>query len=76
MDQAQQAENPDVLSRARTASDMINRSMKTARDVYVRNMEEGRMSPLKGVVYIDILQSYRKVKDHAVNIAETIGGEK
>jgi len=74
--EALQAGNPDVLSRARTASDMINHSMKTARDVYVKNMEEGRMTPLKGVVYIDILQSYRKIKDHAVNIAETMGGEK
>ena len=38
-------------------------------------MEEGRVSPLRGVVYFDIVLSYRKIKNHALNIAETTGGE-
>jgi phosphate:Na+ symporter len=37
---------------------------------------DGKRQPLKSLIYTDMLSSYRRIKDHAFNIAEVLAGEK
>jgi Na+/phosphate symporter len=31
---------------------------------------------MKSLIYMDMLSSYRRIKDHSLNIAEVVAGEK
>ncbi len=54
----------------------ITRLMKQCRARHLERVSNGTISPLKSLSYSDILTSYRKIKDHLVNIAEVIATEK
>jgi len=69
-------DNTDILTKARTQGNMITRKMKDERHAHLQRIEEWRLSPLKSLTFVDMLQSYRKIKDHALNIAEVLAGEK
>jgi len=68
--------NTGILTKARTQGNLITRKVKDERLAHLRRMEGGGLSPLKSMIFVDMLQSYRKVKDHALNIAEAVAGEK
>ena len=36
----------------------------------------GQATPLKSLIFTDMLNAYRRIKDHALNIAEVLAGEK
>lgn len=50
----------------------ITRLMKQARARHLDTVSNGSTTPLKSLSYTDILTSYRKIKDHLVNITEVI----
>jgi Na+/phosphate symporter len=50
--------------------------MKDYRRAHFERIEKEPITPLCNVVYVDMLQCYRKIKDHALNIAEALAGEK
>lgn len=54
----------------------ITRLMKQCRSKHLERVSNGTISPLKSLSYSDILTSYRKIKDHLVNIAEVMSTEK
>jgi phosphate:Na+ symporter len=68
--------NTDILTKARTQGNMITRRVKDERIAHLKRIEERGLSPLKSLIFVDMLQSYRKIKDHALNIAEVLAGEK
>ncbi len=68
--------NSDILSKAYSHGDTITHMMKDARHSHVTMVETKRVLPLTSLVFVDMLQSYRKIKDHALNIAEAIAGQK
>jgi Na+/phosphate symporter len=39
-------------------------------------LQKEEVSPLFSLVYMDMLNFYRRMKDHALNIAEVLAGEK
>lgn len=65
-----------VLSKAKTQGDAITHLMKDYREAHIKRVENKRASALSALIFVDILQSYRKIKDHALNIAEALAGEK
>ncbi|MDP8218788.1 MAG: Na/Pi cotransporter family protein [Candidatus Theseobacter exili] len=67
--------NP-MLSKARTQGDAITHLMKECRSKHLSRVEEKRISPQKSLIFTDMLNSYRRIKDHALNIAEVLAGEK
>ncbi|MDP6491129.1 MAG: Na/Pi cotransporter family protein [Kiritimatiellia bacterium] len=69
-------DNADILSKAETSSTQITRQYKDALKAHMTRLESGRCSPLGGLMYTDMLQSYHKIKDHCLNIAEALAGEK
>jgi phosphate:Na+ symporter len=54
----------------------ITRTMKKYRQQHLARLADNKVSALSSLVYTDILNNYRRMKDHALNIAEVIVGEK
>ena len=64
----------DVMSRATTQGDAITHRVKDLRDAHVVALTESKIDPVHSMCYMALLNNYRKIKDHAVNIAEAISG--
>ncbi len=73
---ALRSNNTDILSRARTQGDAITLHMKDLRSRHFDRVKSKNVLPFKSMTYIDILSAYRKIKDHTLNIAEALVGEK
>jgi len=69
-------EYPDILARAQSEGENITRQMKEYRNSHLARLAENKTGPLNSLVFTDMLNSYRRMKDHAFNIAEVIAGEK
>ena len=65
-----------VIKNAQNKGNAITRLMKESRTRHLDRVESGTTSALKSLIYTDILNSYRRIKDHALNIAEVLAGEK
>ena len=50
--------------------------IKEYRAKHLARVGTGNTTPLKSLFYMDMLNSYRRIKDHALNIAEVLSGEK
>jgi len=68
--------NRGILTRARADGDYITRLMKENRKRHLQRLSDEGIPPLKSLIYMDILNHYRRMKDHAFNVAEVLGGEK
>jgi phosphate:Na+ symporter len=66
----------DFVSEASTKSNGITSFMKRCRTYHLTRVSEGKATPLKSLIYTDMLTSYRRIKDHCLNIAEVLAGEK
>ena len=69
-------DNVDILAKAETGAQRTSRLYKEFSKSHMSRLESGACSPLGGLMYSDMLQSYGKIKDHALNIAEALAGEK
>ncbi len=49
----------------------ITRLVKAFRSSHLQRVESGEVTPLKSLVYTDMISGYRKIKDHGLNIVET-----
>jgi phosphate:Na+ symporter len=70
------SENSAFLSEAMTKGSAITKRMKDCRNKHLIRVGEGKATPLKSLIYTDMLTSYRRIKDHAFNISEMLAGEK
>ena len=70
------AEDAGILSEAMIKGNAITKFVKECRNRHLFRVTEGKASPLKSLIYTDMLSSYRRIKDHAFNIAEVLAGEK
>ena len=68
--------NEDILSKAETNGQLVTRLFKDLSKEHLNRLEAGQCSPLCGVMFSDMLQGYRKIKNHGLNIAEALAGEK
>lgn len=73
---AERNENRDILTRAQTGSVAFTKTMKTYRSQHLTRLSDNQVAPLASLVFTDMLNNYRRMKDHAFNIAEVISGEK
>jgi phosphate:Na+ symporter len=67
---------PEFFAEARAKGSAITRIMKDNRSKHLERVGQGIATPLKSLIYTDMLTSYRRIKDHAFNIAEVLIGEK
>ncbi|MCH8923136.1 MAG: Na/Pi cotransporter family protein [Planctomycetes bacterium] len=66
----------DVITEAKSQGSAITRRIKELRDQFLVRMSEETFDPQVSVAYNAQLNSYRRVRDHVLNIAEAIAGEK
>ncbi len=74
--QAVREGNEAIISKAQTRGESITYLVKQYRTKHLERVESGHISPLKSLIFTDILTSYRRIKDHSLNIAEALAGEK
>ncbi|MBI9018400.1 MAG: Na/Pi cotransporter family protein [Phycisphaerae bacterium] len=66
----------EIISEAKTAGQTITHLMKKYRNKHLERVSSGQTSPLQSLIHTDILNAYRRIKDHTFNIAEAQSGEK
>ena len=76
VNKAVKEDSPTVILEARTDGEAITHLIREYRSNHLERVEKGHTSPLKSLIITDILTAYRRVKDHALNIAEVLAGEK
>jgi phosphate:Na+ symporter len=71
-------ENDDVsiLAKANAMGDGITHYIKQLRARHLSEVGTEHTSALKSLIFCDVLTAYRRIKDHILNIAETVVGEK
>jgi phosphate:Na+ symporter len=68
--------NPNILIPAENDGKTITELMKRYRNEHLGRVSDGLVHPLKSLIYTDMLNAYRRIKDHGLNIAEVLAGEK
>ncbi len=68
--------NSDILSKAQSKGDMIHHKVKDIKEKHLIRLSDEQTNPLKSLIYVDMISSYRRIKDHTLNIAEVLAGEK
>jgi len=74
--EAVRGQNQLILSKAMTESSAIRRKIKNFRSKHLARLATEQVSPMMSLVYMDLLNSYRRMLDHAFNIAEVLSGVK
>jgi len=69
-------DNTRILREANKQSRAITHFVKEYRGKHLERVGTEHTSPLKSLVFTDMLNSYRRIKDHALNIAEALAGVK
>ena len=67
---------PGVVTKAQAEGSFIDRRMKDYRFDHMSRIAAEQSHPLSSLVFPDMLNAYRRMKDHALNIAEALAGEK
>ena len=66
----------EVLSKARIQGEAIVALVKELRRRHLAQVGNESAHPRATLIYTDMLNAYRRVKDHMLNIAEALAGEK
>ena len=69
-------ENQDQLAWANAEGSAIAEQMKEIRREHLARLQKEEVSPYFSLAYTDMLNFYRRMKDHALNIAEVVSGDK
>ncbi len=67
---------PEYFSEMQTKGLAITVFMKECRTRHLARVGNTEVTPLMSLIYTDMLTAYRRIKDHAFNIAEVLVGEK
>ncbi|MHC4231851.1 MAG: Na/Pi cotransporter family protein [Planctomycetota bacterium] len=66
----------DFFSEMQTKGLAVTNLMKECRTRHLVEVGKSQVNPLMSLIYTDMLTAYRRIKDHAFNIAEVLIGEK
>ena len=67
---------PEVVTKAHSRGGEIKHMVKSLRDRHLDTVVEQEVAPHVNLAYTASLNSYHRVRDHAINIAEAYAGEK
>lgn len=73
---AMEAEDTNFMLQPEGTGKDVTRFMKECRRRHLAFLCEHDISPLQSTVYMDMLNFYRRMRDHALNIAEIVAHEK
>ena len=68
--------SPGDSAKAHAEGSFIDKLMKDYRFAHMNRIADEQSHPLSSLVFPDMLNAYRRMKDHALNIAEALAGEK
>lgn len=66
----------DILPKAITKAESLKHMVKNIQSNHLSRLETEKVKPIASLVFMDMLNAYRRIKDHAFNIAEALAGEK
>jgi len=66
----------EIMVKAGPQSDAITHKVRQIRTQHIARLSDKPTKPQITMIYADMLNGYRRVKDHALNIAEAMAGEK
>jgi phosphate:Na+ symporter len=66
----------DVLSEAQSRENFIDRSEEKMRNDHLQRLTTGECAVRPGLIYIDMIQAFEKISDHAFSVAKCISGDK
>jgi phosphate:Na+ symporter len=67
---------PEPTTKVHTKADEIKYRIRRLRQEHIEFLSEEKSDPFKSVAYTAMLNSYQRVRDHALNIGEAVAGEK
>lgn len=76
VNQAYRDRHGDIISKAHTQGDAITHHVRDLREKHLARVTSQSIAPLASVIYTDTLSAYRRVKDHMLNVAEALAGQK
>jgi len=68
--------NSEILNKAISENSTIRYKIKNYRGSHLNRLADEQVSPMMSLIYMDLLNSYRRILDHALNIAEVLSGGK
>ena len=68
--------NSQIISEVTAEGHAIVYQFREVRAKHLQNISETKSDPLLSVTYMNMLNSYRRIKDHIENVAEALAGEK
>ena len=68
--------NQEILNKAISERLAIRRKVKKFRSSHLNRLAAEQSSPMMSLIFMDLLNSYQRMLDHAFNIAEVLCGEK
>jgi phosphate:Na+ symporter len=66
----------DIVSKAHTQGDEITHRVRDLRSLCLQDVSDVHANSTLIVMFTDAINAYRRVKDHAMNVAECMAGEK
>lgn len=74
--QAYKDKDEEIFVRAKAECDSLIHHIKRFRTNHLERLEANHTSPMVSLIYMDLLNAYRRLIDHAYNVAEVLAGEK
>ena len=74
--QGYESRQTEVITKAKSRGDAISHRVKELRGDLLGRMGQEDVSPSVSVAFTSQLNSYRRVRDHALNVAEALAGSK
>ena len=68
--------NRNIKAEANTNGNAIAHLFREKRSLHLEHISKAKPDPLLSVSYMNMLNSYRNMKDHILNVAEVLSGEK
>lgn len=68
--------NTEIIIKALSSGRTLKHKVKIIRSSHLNRLEAEQSTALMSLVIMDMLNAYKRIKEHALNIAEVIAGEK
>ncbi|MAT16702.1 MAG: sodium:phosphate symporter [Planctomyces sp.] len=66
----------EILSKSQAKASLLKQHLKSLRKSHMELLTQEKVEPFMNVAYVSTLNSYMRVRDHLINTAEAIAGEK
>ena len=71
-----QSRKGEEFSKILSNGEQVTHLAKDIRNRHLNRLSKKEVTPLGSLIFMDMLSAYRRIKDHALNIAEAMVGEK